>query len=122
MPAQACDNLYLLDFVARHSLKEAEGGYCWKFDPRIWRDFTIGDLSARLKATRCRIAIFRGEKSTLMPADVGRYMFDLLGRAAPVVEIPDAGHHIMLDQPLAFVSALRALLSDWQHSISRRKV
>ncbi len=36
-------------------------------------------------------------------------MFNLLGRSAPVIEIPQARHHVMLDQPLAFVAALRAL-------------
>jgi hypothetical protein len=29
------------------------------------------------------------------------------------VVIPDAYHHLMMDQPLAFVSALRTLLSAW---------
>ncbi len=46
-------------------------------------------------------------------------MFNLLGRAAPVVEIPQAQHHVMLDQPLALVAALRALLADWEHSDPR---
>ena len=49
-----------------------------------------------------------------MPPEIGEYMFNLLGRAAPVVEIPQAQHHIMLDQPLALVAALRALLADWE--------
>jgi pimeloyl-ACP methyl ester carboxylesterase len=49
-------------------------------------------------------------------------MFNLLGRAAPVVEIPQAQHHVMLDQPLALVAALRALLADWEHSTPRRKL
>ena len=44
-----------------------------------------------------------------MPPRIGDYIFDLLGRAAPVVEIPEAQHHVMLDQPLALVAALRAL-------------
>ena len=43
-------------------------------------------------------------------------MYDRLGRAAPVIEIPDAGHHVMLDQPLALITGLRTLLSDWDHS------
>jgi hypothetical protein len=38
-----------------------------------------------------------------------------------VVEIPQARHHIMLDQPLALISALRALLADWDHSTANRK-
>jgi len=30
-----------------------------------------------------------------------------------VVEIPEAYHHVMLDQPLAFVATLRAILDAW---------
>lgn len=122
MPEQPCDNDYLVDFVGRHSLKAVEGGYMWKFDPKIWTRFSIGDTAERLRSTKCRIAIFRGENSILLPHEVGEYMFNLLGRAAPVVEIPQAQHHVMLDQPLAFVAALRALLADWEHSLPTRKV
>jgi pimeloyl-ACP methyl ester carboxylesterase len=125
MPPQSCDNLYIVDWVARHSLKEVaqengETGFTWKFDPFIWQDFSIGDTSARLRDTKCRIAIFRGAESVLMPPEIGEYMFELLGRAAPVVTIPEAKHHVMLDQPLALVSALNALLADWDHSTPTR--
>jgi pimeloyl-ACP methyl ester carboxylesterase len=119
MPPQTCENLFLLDWIARHSLKEVETGFTWKFDPAIWTRFSIGDLAARLKATQCRIAVLRGEHSVLMPPETGTYMFNLLGRGAPMIEIPQAQHHIMLDQPLAFVAALRALLADWEHSTAR---
>jgi len=122
MPPQTAENLYLVDYVARHSLKRVGGGFTWKFDPAIWQDFSIGDTAARLKATKCRIAIFRGENSVLMPPEIGEYMFNLLGRAAPVVEIPQAQHHVMLDEPLALVAALRALLADWNHSIPNRRI
>jgi len=121
MPPQACDNLYLVDWVGRRSLKAVEGGFTWKFDPAIWQRFSIGDTAARLRATKCRIAIFRGENSILLPPEIGEYMFNLLGRAAPVVTIPEASHHVMLDQPLALVAALRALLADWNHSVATRQ-
>ncbi|MBT5905971.1 MAG: alpha/beta hydrolase, partial [Acidimicrobiaceae bacterium] len=45
------------------------------------------------------------------------YMYEQLGRVTPVVEIPLAGHHVMLDQPLLLVTALRTLLADWEHSV-----
>ena len=48
------------------------------------------------------------------------YMDELLGRSSPIVEIPAAYHHIPLDQPLALVAALRAILADWEHSVPRR--
>jgi len=116
LPPQVCENLYLLDYVARLSLREVDGGYRWKFDPQIWRNFSIGDMDAQLRDTKCRIAFFRGEHSILMPPEIGNFMSSLLGRTAPVVEIPEAQHHVMLDQPLALVAALRALLADWRHS------
>lgn len=122
-PEQPCENDYIVDFIARRSLKKVAGGWTWKFDPSIWTSrFSIGDTAERLRATKCRIAIMRGEMSVLMPPEVGEYMFSLLGHAAPVIEIPQARHHVMLDQPLAFVAALRALLADWNHSMPTRRV
>jgi pimeloyl-ACP methyl ester carboxylesterase len=120
-PEQPCDNAYILDYIARRSLIKVEGGWTWKFDPSLWTRFSIGDMAERLRATRCRIALMRGELSSLMPHEVGEYMFNLLGRSAPLVEIPQARHHVMLDQPLAFIAALRALLADWEHSSPTRK-
>ena len=35
------------------------------------------------------------------------------GSRTVAVEIPEAYHHVMLDQPLAFVAALRAVLDGW---------
>jgi hypothetical protein len=36
-----------------------------------------------------------------------------MGPDAPIVEVPEAQHHVMLDQPLGFVAALRMLLELW---------
>ncbi len=121
-PEQPCENHYLMDFVGRRSIKEVEGGFTWKFDPNIWQRFSIGDTTERLRQTKCRIGIFRGEFSAIFPPDVGDYMFEVLGKNVPVVEIPQARHHLILDQPIAFVAALRALLADWDHSLPHRKV
>ena len=43
------------------------------------------------------------------------------GRVAPVFVLPEAGHHPMLDQPLILLTALRALLADWDHSEPHRR-
>ncbi len=75
-----------------------------------------------LKETRCRIALFKGDKSVIWEDDVGDYMRGLLNRQVPFVVIPEARHHVMLDQPLAFVAALRTLLQEWQHSTSDRAI
>lgn len=41
-------------------------------------------------------------------------MQDLLPPGSPQMAIPDADHHVMIDQPLAFVAALRGLLAGWR--------
>ncbi len=104
---------YIRDHIAAHSIREVPGGWSWKFDPRIFgRPPLTPSLLTRLD---CRVALFRGEHG-ILSEQMSQVMYDRLGRAAPVIEIPDAGHHVMLDQPIALVTALRTLLSDWDHS------
>lgn len=119
VPPQPCDNPWVLDHVARHSLHRTPAGWTWKFDPVVFRRATSDSISQHLAGVRCRVALFRGELSELVTPDVADYMVELLDRNAPLVEIPEAHHHLLLDQPLAFVSALRAILADWEHTLPR---
>jgi pimeloyl-ACP methyl ester carboxylesterase len=64
--------------------------------------------------------VLHGQFSAIVTADVIDHMNELLGRKAPFVEIPQAHHHVPLDQPLALIVALRALLADWEHSVPAR--
>ena len=125
-PPQPCENDYVLDYIARWSLKQVDNergkGWCWRFDPDIWQRFDFGRPGSELlKATACRIALFRGEDSEIFPDEVKDYMQQLLDRNVPFVSIPHAHHHVMLDQPLAFIAALRTLLEDWDHSAPNRQ-
>jgi pimeloyl-ACP methyl ester carboxylesterase len=104
---------YIADHVAAASIRQADGGWTWKWDPRIFGRQAPGSPLTRLD---CRVALFRAEHG-IMSAEMSDVMYDRLGRVAPVVEIPAAGHHVMLDQPIALVAAIRTLLSDWDHSL-----
>ena len=119
VPGQPCENQYIVDHVARHSLREGSGGWTWKFDPVIFRRATPRAAHEILPEVRCRVALFRAEFGLVTP-DIGDYMYELLDRNAPVVEIPRAYHHILLDQPLALIAGLRAILADWEHSVPRK--
>jgi pimeloyl-ACP methyl ester carboxylesterase len=63
------------------------------------------------------VAILRGERGLVTPA-ITRAMSDALGGRAPVVDIPLAGHHLMLDQPLSLVTAMRTVLAGWSRPAS----
>jgi pimeloyl-ACP methyl ester carboxylesterase len=120
VPSQPCENRFLLDHIAHHSLHEVEGGWTWKFDPMVFLRTTPRAAREILPEVRCRIALFRAAHGLVTP-DIGSYMYELLNRNAPVVEVPEAHHHLMLDQPLALVTGLRTLLADWEHSIPAQR-
>lgn len=109
---------YVLDHVKEHSVKKVPDGWIWKFDPTFFDN--VGYVGPEvLAAVPCRVAVFRAENG-LVTEDIGDQMYELLGRTAPVIEIPLAYHHVMLDQPIALVTAVRSLLADWRHSYSMR--
>jgi pimeloyl-ACP methyl ester carboxylesterase len=120
VPRQPCDNEYIVSYIADKSVHETDKGWTWKFDPNIF-DGTLVGLRDQLTSVRCRVALFTGEKSVVVPRDTAAYMYDLMGRVSPLIEIPEAHHHLMLDQPLAFVAALRTLLADWHHSVAFKR-
>ena len=118
VPAQEHYLDYVIDHVARRSLHAVDGGWQWKFDRHVFAQFG-GSLRSialpYLDDITCRLALLRSEYG-LVTDDIGRFMYERLGRVTPVVEIPEAGHHAMLDQPLVLLTAIRTLLADWDHS------
>jgi pimeloyl-ACP methyl ester carboxylesterase len=117
MPPQDCRNQYLLDYIGRHSLTQIDGGWTWKFDDGLFRKFEFGDnMHEDLARLTCRVGVMYGDDSYLFTQEIADFMFKVLDESVPFVAIPDAQHHLFLDQPLAFVSALRTLLADWRHS------
>ena len=118
-PPQVCKNLYIADHIARGSLKQAplevgdELGWTWRFDPYQWRDMRMENPIPDFSALQCPVSIMWGSHSLLFDAEVLAYIASLAPAGSPRIEIPAARHHLMVDQPLAFVTALRGLLAGW---------
>lgn len=114
---------YVMDFVGRHSMRPVDDGFQWKFDRAIFEQFASsmrGIALPYLSKVVCRLALLRSENGLVTP-DIGSFMYEQLGRVAPVIELPLAGHHAMLDTPLILLTALRTLLADWDHSEPHRR-
>lgn len=112
LPNQECENLFLLDHIARQSLKEVEGGWTWLFDPELWLKMRY-DMKAAIEMVgeiSCPVTLIRGEESSLVTDELWTFMQDVFPQSPYHVSIPQARHHVMLDQPLALVSALRVIL------------
>jgi pimeloyl-ACP methyl ester carboxylesterase len=121
LPAQPCDNLFIVDHIARSSLKEVGdgAGWTWRFDPYLWRRYRMSNPADDLAAATCPIAIIRGSHSN---EETAAFAYSIAPVGSPLIEIPEAHHHVTLDQPLAFVATLRALLSGWAvHARARAK-
>ena len=58
-------------------------------------------------------AMIYGEESAIFGPDVVEYMSGIFDPTNPMISIPDAQHHLMMDQPLAFITALRAIFVSW---------
>jgi pimeloyl-ACP methyl ester carboxylesterase len=114
---------YVMADLGPRSLGKVEGGWSWKFDHKVFGAFEGNPRAiARpyLTDVHCRLALLRSQCG-LVTKDIGAYMYELLGRVNPVIEIPEAGHHLMLDQPLLLITALNTLLADWDHSEPRKR-
>lgn len=122
MPPQPAENHYILDFIARRSLKrtpmpDGSGeGWSWKFDPNMWEklDRTEGMSGGEFPELKVPMVHLYGDKSRIIQRRASGEPGFLDGRVEEIA-IPDSHHHVMIDQPLALVAALRTVLALWPH-------
>ena len=108
-PPQPCDNDYILAYIAKQSLMRVDGGgWGWKFDEELPLTLKGGEREpSDYSALSIPVGIVYGELSDSFTRRTRDYMLELIPSDVPVVEVADARHHVFLDQPLAFVDALR---------------
>ena len=119
-PPQPCDNDYILTYIAKHSLMRVDNGWAWKFDEELPLTLTGGERHPTdYSDLTLPVGIVYGalsESFTKLSLD---YMLELLPGPVPVKEVASARHHVFLDQPLAFVEALRSVAADLRAAISK---
>lgn len=111
MPDQPVAFPEMLDYVAYHSARQTAEGWRWKFDatlPTTTHEFDSNDLLTR---TANRVDIVVGELSVVLSVERAHRVVKILRHGRGPVIMPQAHHHIMLDQPLALIGVLRALLA-----------
>ena len=104
-----------LEYVRRHladgSIRRVDDGWTWKFDPQIFLRSMMEPEEVR-EAT-CAVALLRGERG-MATQDINDVVAERLGIDVPVTVIVDAGHHIMIDQPVALLAVLQTFLGQWR--------
>ena len=117
LPNQPCDQHYLVDFIARQGLKQVTGetgaGWTWKFDPGHGANFDIHFERDLFLAARCPLAFIYGEQSFFVGGDGFKALKQQTDGRAPIIEMPGVHHHLMMEEPIAFISTLQTLLKCW---------
>ncbi len=112
-PLQPCDHPEITDHIARGSIRhvDAEGdlpaGWTWRFDPGLWANMDRAGMPEIVARVSVPVALLFGEDSGLVNAESVANMQSLLADCPIAISIPHARHHVMVDQPIALVSALR---------------
>ena len=112
-PPQPCENSFILNYIARHSIEYVDDGFTWKFDDEHLQRMTpISDLEEDFTNLKTKCALIYGENSKSFSKKSAEHMKALL----PLLEVKELGnsqHHLFLDQPLNFIELLTDTLSRW---------
>lgn len=105
MPRSQPRSPFAIDHVARESITAVDGGWSWKFDPRVFaHDGVIREDV--LPIADCRVVIVRGDQGLLDESDA-EVLSQRLGGAA-VVTVADCGHHVLLDRALELTDIIQS--------------
>jgi pimeloyl-ACP methyl ester carboxylesterase len=102
----------IMRHLAQHSVKHQADGFTWKFDEK-----PVGSVGSEqvaegelLKDIEVPMDFISGEFSAVVPPALADRIGKALRNGRGPVVIPCAYHHVPVDQPLALVAAMRALL------------
>ena len=114
-PPQPCENTYILDYIAEHSVEQTERGWRYKLDQSLFarmaadRNLDFPDAASLVRAIPCPVGFIYGEQSRFFDPESLAVVRSVI---APELLFCIAGahHHLFLDQPLAFIDTLGQLL------------
>jgi pimeloyl-ACP methyl ester carboxylesterase len=113
-PSQPSHAPYILDDLARAGIMQGEDGRSrWRFDPQFMAKLEMEEPWGVVNDPPCPIGFIYGERSPLATPAIVAAQRASAPAGTPSIGIPEAWHHVMLDQPIALVVALRSLAALW---------
>lgn len=113
VPPQPLSNPALHRHVAESSLRRVQGGWTWKFDPAMFGRRELTPTGSYLETATCPMAVIVAEHSLVVDPSTPEYTRLFEERRVPRIDIPACHHHLLIDQPIALVAALRGLVQTW---------
>lgn len=113
VPPQRCANQFLLDHIARHSVRQTPDGWELKADPALLDRFRFEDHTDALLGLTTGFGMIHGALSASVTEEDLAYIQYVAPPGSAFETIPGAAHHVFLDQPLAFIDVLGNMLARW---------
>ena len=110
LPRETLADPALLAHVARAGLTRRHGGWGWRFDPATHGARQPVDAWPLLSKITAPTLIARAGLSPVLPAEMAERLHGAIPQAM-LVTIPDAYHHLTLDNPEAFTTTLTEFLA-----------
>ncbi|MDG2003757.1 MAG: alpha/beta hydrolase [Novosphingobium sp.] len=119
MPDQPCRTPRLLAEVTQFAVRQMTGddgdeGWSWATDPNLFPAFADYSMTELVANMACPMAYIHGEESYIARDGMLPGIRANFPAGTPVMAIPNAGHHVILDQPVAVISAIRLLDEGWK--------
>lgn len=100
------------DYLAGHSLREEEGLWSWKFDPRILSSIDSESVRDELRGLPTPVDFVRAANSEVVTDAALQGFVENMPRCGTPVTVPLSHHHLMIEQPVALVAAIEGLLAN----------
>lgn len=113
-PPQPCGNDYVIEHIARHSLKQTDKGFQFKLDSAVFAKMPDNEqlptAAEMIDKLTIPVGFIYGEQSRFFPKE---FVEALTQQINPdwLYRIPNAYHHVFLDQPQQFTIVLKELLT-----------
>lgn len=101
----------VLAYIAYHSVRETPEGWTWKFDQNAATSMNLESYRDALFDVPVPMDVIYGSETEIMTPERRAMAAEIAPLCGPPVEIPCAHHHIMIEQPIALVAAIEALLA-----------
>lgn len=97
-------------YIAEHSLIEKAGGWDWKFD---WRLSEAYDPAPPPPLDRVTVPswVVYGDLSEVQSPQQARDLADAIAGPTCLIGLPEAHHHVMIEQPMAVIAAIRTIFA-----------
>jgi len=105
---------FVINYIAKKSIQEVNGGFEWKFDDTLFSKLGYPHMPKNNAFDLvCPLGFIYGEKSALITTPILGYMKSKFQQNTPMKEIKGAHHHVLLDKPIELAETIKKIAKDW---------